>query len=371
MEDRHIRWPVVVFIVGYHFALFALLPIYLMVATPSPLLIGLTALLVVGGGLSITTGYHRLYSHQAYTASRAAEAPVLLLATMTAQGSAVAWAHDHRLHHRFVDGEQDPYLTNRGFWYSHLLWMFTTRPFRPKVVQDLLADPVLAFQHRHYEPCLLAVNVLIFGAVSWWTGDPFGTLVLAVLLRLFLNHHTTWFINSLAHLWGTQPYSKEHSAVNNLILAFLTWGEGYHNYHHTFSGDYRNGVYWYQFDPTKWLIWFGSKIGLTRGLRRVSRPTILRRLVGQDLRLLLDHLRGTDHADLPGLEERIRAQASRLQAKLGELKGVLSRSRRRSVSDREEARGLRRSIRQLRREIRREMATWHRLCHEVLRLQTA
>jgi stearoyl-CoA desaturase (delta-9 desaturase) len=204
--------------------------------------------------------------------------------------------------------------------------MFTTRPFRAKVVQDLLADPVLAFQHRYYEPCLLAVNVLIFGAVSWWTGDPLGTLVLAVLLRLFLNHHPPWFINSLAHLWGTQPYSKEHSAVNNLILAFLTWGEGYHNYHHTFSGDYRNGVYWYQFDPTKWLIWFGSKIGLTRGLRRVSRPTILRRLVGQDLRLLLDHLRGTDRADLAGLEERIRAQASRLQAKLGELKGVLSRA---------------------------------------------
>lgn len=371
MEDRRIDWPVLLFIFGYHLALLALLPVYLAFARPSGLLLGLTALLVAAGGLSITTAYHRLYSHRAYAASRLFELPLLFFATMTAQGSAVSWAHDHRLHHRFVDGRRDPYGTSRGFWHSHILWLFTTRPFNERVVQDLLANPLLAFQHRRYHSCLVATNGMLFAAATWLTGDPFGALVFVILLRLFLNHHTTWFINSLAHMWGTQPYSREHSAVNNMIIALLTWGEGYHNYHHTFARDFRNGAYWYQFDPTKWLIWLGSRIGLTRGLRRVSRPTIQRRLVGQDLRLLLSHLSAFDHPEVIRLRERIRAHASRLQDELAELKRIAGRARHRSGFDREEARGLRRAIRQLRREVRRDMATWHRLCREALRLQPA
>jgi stearoyl-CoA desaturase (delta-9 desaturase) len=86
-------------------------------------------------------------------------------------------------------------------------------------------------------------------------------------LRLVLSHHFTFFINSLAHIWGSQPYTDQNSARDNGILAFLTYGEGYHNFHHIFEYDYRNGIRWWQFDPTKWLIKSCSWFGLTRNLK--------------------------------------------------------------------------------------------------------
>ena len=114
--------------------------------------------------------------------------------------------------------------------------------------------------------------------LAWWT-------------RLMVSHHLTWFINSLAHYWGEQTYSKEHSAVDNFVIAILTVGEGYHNFHHTFPADYRNGVRWYHFDPTKWTIWILSKVGLAADLRRFDSFRIKRRLLTEDRRLLIYSLR--------------------------------------------------------------------------------
>jgi stearoyl-CoA desaturase (delta-9 desaturase) len=96
-----------------------------------------------------------------------------------------------------------------------------------------------------------------------------GVFLLAGILRLVINHHFTWFINSLAHMWGTQPYTDENTARDNPLLAFVTYGEGYHNFHHIFQNDYRNGVKWWQFDPTKWLIAALSAMGLAENLKRV------------------------------------------------------------------------------------------------------
>ncbi|MAE40587.1 MAG: fatty acid desaturase, partial [Psychrobacter sp.] len=94
------------------------------------------------------------------------------------------------------------------------------------------------------------------------------------LLRLVLTHHFTFFINSLCHMFGTRPYTDTNSARDNFMLAIFTWGEGYHNYHHFFQYDYRNGVKWWQYDPTKWLIAGLSKLGLTSDLRTVDDTTI-------------------------------------------------------------------------------------------------
>ena len=96
-----------------------------------------------------------------------------------------------------------------------------------------------------------------------------GVLLLGGLMRLILSHHVTFFINSLCHMWGSRPYTDENTARDNFVLAIATWGEGYHNYHHIFQYDYRNGVKWWQYDPTKWLIWSCSKLGLAKNLRRI------------------------------------------------------------------------------------------------------
>jgi stearoyl-CoA desaturase (delta-9 desaturase) len=94
-----------------------------------------------------------------------------------------------------------------------------------------------------------------------------------------VNHHVTFFINSLAHFWGTRPYTDENSARDNGFLAFLTYGEGYHNYHHIFQTDYRNGIRWYQWDPTKWMIAGLARVGLARKLQRVPDFRIQRALL--------------------------------------------------------------------------------------------
>ena len=103
-----------------------------------------------------------------------------------------------------------------------------------------------------------------------WHGDVIGTLLLVGLLRLVVNHHVTFLINSLAHYWGSQPYTDTNSARDNGFLAFLTYGEGYHNYHHMFQTDYRNGIRWWQWDPTKWMIATCQYLGLASNLNRAS-----------------------------------------------------------------------------------------------------
>ena len=108
-------------------------------------------------------------------------------------------------------------------------------------------------------------------------------LLLAGVLRLVLSHHFTFFINSLAHMWGKRPYSDQNTAVDNGMVALLTWGEGYHNYHHAFQADYRNGVQWWQYDPSKWLINVCAWTGLVYDRRRTPAFKIQRARLQMDL----------------------------------------------------------------------------------------
>lgn len=126
------------------------------------------------------------------------------------------------------------------------------------------------WQHKHYVWLALATNFGIPLLLGLWYGDILGFLLVVGALRLVLSHHTTFFINSLAHIWGSQPYTSKNTARDNGILAFFTFGEGYHNFHHIFEHDYRNGIRWWQFDPTKWLIRGCASLGLTTNLKTVS-----------------------------------------------------------------------------------------------------
>jgi stearoyl-CoA desaturase (delta-9 desaturase) len=224
-------------------------------------------------GISITAGYHRLWSHQTYQAHVAVRWVLAIFGAMALQNSILIWASQHRRHHLFVDDvDQDPYSAKRGFWFSHMGWILRDYPSGRNDfsnARDLQRDPVVAFQHRHYLALTLATNIGLPLALGWAVGDVWGVFLLGGLLRLVINHHFTWFINSLAHLWGTQPYTDENTARDNPVMAFLTYGEGYHNYHHIFQNDYRNGVKWWQYDPTKWLIAALSWVGLATNLKRV------------------------------------------------------------------------------------------------------
>ena len=224
-------------------------------------------------GMSITGGYHRLWAHKAYEASPALRWFYAFWGAGALQNSILIWASAHRRPHRHVDdNEQDPYSAGRGLWFSHMGWML--RDYKSNEAdfsnaRDLQRDPIVMWQDKHYVALTTFMNLGLPILLGLWHGDIIGTVLLVGLLRLVVNHHVTFFINSLAHYWGTRPYTESNSARDNGFLAFLTYGEGYHNYHHIFQTDYRNGIRWYQWDPTKWFISLCEKLGLASNLVRV------------------------------------------------------------------------------------------------------
>lgn len=226
-------------------------------------------------GLSITAGYHRLWAHRAYEASWPVRFVLMIFGTMAVQNSILFWSAGHRNHHRFVDDvDLDPYSAKRGFWFSHMGWMLRDYPsghLDYKNVPDLKKDKMVMFQHKHYTLLAVLTNFGIPLAIGYMSGDVWGVFLLAGLLRLVISHHFTFFINSWAHISGSQPYTDQNTARDNPVMALFTWGEGYHNFHHIFQYDYRNGVKWWHYDPTKWLIYGMSKLGLARKLRRIPR----------------------------------------------------------------------------------------------------
>jgi len=293
-EDAPINWPAVIMFVLTTGLLLTVFPWYALTfgfETSSWVWFGIVTFAT---GLSITAGYHRLWSHRAYKANFAMRVFYAAFGAMALQNSILMWGSMHRVHHRHVDDEdQDPYSARRGLWFSHLGWMLRDYP-SSKVdfsnARDLLDDPVVAFQHKHYLVIALGMNILFPLAIGALTGDPWGTLVLAGLFRLVMNHHFTFFINSLAHYWGRRPYTDANSARDNDILALVTFGEGYHNFHHLFQWDYRNGIRWWQFDPTKWWIAGWSAVGVTSGLRRTPEFQIRRAMVERQLKQAQEQL---------------------------------------------------------------------------------
>jgi len=359
------------FILIYHVALLIGLPFYFYYDPPGAALIVASVVLLFVTEIGIGAAHHRFYSHRGFTLRKPVEAVLLFLATLAIQGSALRWSFEHRLHHAFVDTDDDPYSIKKGFWYAHMLWLFDTpRTIDERRVPDLLENKLVMFQHKHYAWVSIGSNIVVCGLIGWAVGDFLGAFVLAWWTRLFLSHHLTWFVNSLAHCWGERTYSKEHTAVDNFILAFLTVGEGYHNYHHTFAADYRNGVRWYHFDPTKWTIWTLSKFGLADNLRRFNKITIRKRLLVEDKRLLLKTLTEQAHTKKRELEQRVYQLADAIQGKLNRLAALADEHRtlRKGRADRGLLRESRARVQVLKRSLKRDWKSWSRLCGVVLDL---
>lgn len=232
-------------------------------------------------GFGITAGYHRLFSHQAFKAHWTVRWALLLAGSGAVQGSLLWWARDHRAHHRYVDTALDPYAAPKGFFYSHIGWMLVKKDRRlltassTRMVQDLEKDWFIRAQAKYYGFFAIGMGALLPTLVcglGW--GDWSGGYFWAGLARLLFVHHSTFCVNSLAHWAGEQTFSDGHTARNSVITAIVTLGEGYHNFHHEFPNDYRNGIEWYQYDPTKWLINILSVFGLAEELVQFPKDAI-------------------------------------------------------------------------------------------------
>jgi stearoyl-CoA desaturase (delta-9 desaturase) len=248
----------------------------------------IAAVLTVLTIFSISAGYHRLFSHRAYESHPALRLFLLAFGAGSFQNSALVWAVDHRRHHARVDSDVDPYDVRRGFWYAHIGWVLRQADptLKPLPVKDLERDPLVSWQHRRYAFIGIAMGVGLPVLLGWAFGDPWGGFIVGGAVRLFIVYHVTFAINSFAHTFGTQPFCDENSSRDSLLTALVSMGEGYHNFHHTFPADYRNGVYAHQFDPTKWILWACAGVGLARDLRRTPDAAIVRARLRVDERLI-------------------------------------------------------------------------------------
>lgn len=227
-------------------------------------------------GLSITAGYHRLLSHQSYKAHPLLKFFFLFFGAGAFQNSALKWCRDHRIHHQHCDKKDDPYNIKKGFLHAHIGWVFyqeTNTDFSN--VRDLSRDPMIRLQDRRIFMIGGFSGIILPIIIGFLIGYPIGGFAIIAMARIVVVHHMTFFINSLCHMIGKENYDGQSTAKDSFWMAFFTFGEGFHNFHHTFQADYRNGIAWYHYDPTKWLIKGLSLFNLAFNLKKVDDATIL------------------------------------------------------------------------------------------------
>ncbi len=194
----------------------------------------------------VTAGAHRLWSHRTYKATLPVKIFLMFCFCISMQNDILEWSRDHRVHHKYSETDADPHNAKRGFFFAHIGWLLLRK--HPQVLingrnidmSDLLADPVVMFQHRHYLKLCLIFTLVLPVAIPWyfWGEDFWVSYCLLFGFRYVASLHFTWLVNSAAHLWGSRPYNKGINPSDNHLVTVLTIGEGYHNYHHTFPYDY-------------------------------------------------------------------------------------------------------------------------------------
>ena len=280
---------------------------------------------------SITAGYHRLFAHKSFEARTWLRWFWALFGAAAFQNSILIWAREHRMHHRFVDTDNDPYSIKKGFWFAHMGWMLKHNPTLPAPEpygRDLASDPVVQIQHKYYIPIAILMCFGLPTLLGYFLGSALGGFAIAGLVRVVALHHATFCINSWAHCWGRQTYTDENTARDSFLMAVTTFGEGYHNFHHIFASDYRNGVRWYHWDPTKWTIRIASVVGGAHSLRRTPWTAIMKRQLEMEEKNLKSRLNSRwqlqFQVQIDGLKVRIESAHARFEQLREEYKCLAS-----------------------------------------------
>ncbi|XP_025834023.1 acyl-CoA desaturase-like [Agrilus planipennis] len=233
------------------------------------------SVLTFGSGIGVTMGAHRLYSHKSFKAKWPLKVALILLQTVAGQNCMYIWVRDHRQHHKYSDTDADPHNANRGFFFSHIGWLMSKK--HPAVISkgktidmsDLEADPLVLFQQTFYNPLyiIFALALPIAIPVYFWGETYWNSLFISYFGRYMLLLNITWLVNSAAHLYGTRPFDKNLKPVESSLVAFLSIGEGWHNYHHAFPWDYRAAELGSKYSVTTFLINCLAAVGLAYDLK--------------------------------------------------------------------------------------------------------
>ena len=211
----------------------------------------------------ITGGYHRYFAHRSYKTGRVFQFVLAWLGCSATQKGPLWWSGTHRLHHRYSDQPGDPHSPTEGFWHAHQGWIFEPRwgGTPADVIPDFARYPELEWMNRwHFVP------PLTLALLCWWIAGLAG-LVWGFAVSTTLLWHGTYCVNSLCHIWGTRPYETSDGSRNNLFVALLTLGEGWHNNHHYYQASARNGFRWWEIDVTYYVLKGLEAVGLVSDLR--------------------------------------------------------------------------------------------------------
>lgn len=235
--------------------------------------VGIAAGLYAVRMFAITGFYHRYFSHRTFKTSRAGQFIFAFIAASSVQRGPLWWAAHHRKHHRHSDTELDVHSPGEhGFWWAHMGWITAPSNFPTDLreVRDLAKYPELRFLDRFdiLAPVVLAVALFVTGGAQ--------VLVWGFFISTVVLFHCTCLINSLAHQFGTQPYETGDESRNSLILALLTFGEGWHNNHHKYPGSTRQGFFWWEIDITYYGLKVLEHLGIIRDLRQPPRRLLER-----------------------------------------------------------------------------------------------
>ncbi len=325
--DR-VNWFTSSFLIFTFFTAVIGTPLYVIKFGLDPFFIGLFLFYFVATAMGITLGYHRLFAHRSFKARTPVRLATLVFGACAFEDSALDWASDHRNHHKYTDDDHDdPYSISKGFFWAHIGWIFfKLYPRALDNVADLRKDKLVMWQHRCHYLIGIVVGLLLPAVLGYWHSGWSGALggfLIVGITRIVAVQHCTFLINSLCHTMGRQPYSSTTSARDSFLMAIFTFGEGYHNYHHSFQHDYRNGVKPWQWDPTKWTIWLLYKLGLVEDLRVVAPEKIVlaelretTRKAQEKLELIAEKKNQGHLRDCPVLEasvEKLQALTASLQ----------------------------------------------------------
>lgn len=226
----------------------------------------------------ITAGYHRYFSHRSYKTSRVFQFILAFLGGTAAQNAALWWASHHREHHLHVESERDIHSPVRhGFWWAHMGWVFAPahKEARFERIKDFMKYPELVWLNENFffPPLLLMLGLAGAGAflqfnlpaleVGAWQLVIWGFFVSTVFL-----YHSTFLVNSAAHLWGSRRFETNDASKNNWFISLLTLGEGWHNNHHRYPTSERQGIYWWEIDITHLVLKFLSFFGVVWDLKK-------------------------------------------------------------------------------------------------------
>jgi fatty-acid desaturase len=225
------------------------------------------------GSIGICLGYHRLLSHRSFQVPQWLEYLIAGIGALALQGGPIFWVAGHRLHHAHTEDENDdPYSAKRGFWWSHMLWMLYpyTKFFDvgqySRYAPDLARDPVYRWLDRYFLLLQIPLGLLLYGLGGW------SFVIYGLFLRAVLLWHSTWFINSVTHMWGYRTFQTQDNSRNLWWAAILTYGEGWHNNHHAYPHVARAGWQWWEIDMTWWAIWLLQTLGLAQKVVRIPVP---------------------------------------------------------------------------------------------------